>query len=381
MSCKGITKTGKACKKKPSDTGYCYLHCEDSTNKTPKKVTAPKKNITRKVITPKKIGSRKQLEPHWRSNRKSPGMGSLEWSPSKNYADDMKKMSIVYPDKKWLPLPPGFKIVYDKLMDVCKSIPFGLCDFHLNMPGIQWNNERDNYENNKAAFVEEMHTKGNHYFHKVDFKDNMNYPPFDRAYCMCHEWGTVKNILNTLELGLKGDDDKWQEIHGETEPIILPRIISLPFREKILADSIDYLASEYKIHLQPKPEYQIPVLKILAKMIAKDPIFSSYIENWKSIIPYNRVTKDLNLPVIVIYPVWGHKGISYVLDKIVKKFSKYDCKEIGLNHTPRFNYKIGGEVAGLVYYANGSGDHKKILPAKFFTGPGKEFYKGQHQPM
>ena len=104
----------------------------------------------------------------------------------------------------------------------------------------------------------------------------------------------------------------------------------------------------------------------------KNPKFSSKVEVFKVAVPYHRVKTDLNLPVIVVYPLAGKENSRYVLDAIVKHFSGFNSAEIGLNHTPRFNKKINE----LIYVASGSGDHKKLLPSSLFSGPGKEFYKG-----
>jgi uncharacterized protein (UPF0248 family) len=154
--------------------------------------------------------------------------------------------------------------------------------------------------------------------------------------------------------------------------ITTKRDISVQLKRKIIQDSIDFLAEEYKIHLQPKPEYQIAVIKELIKLIGSDEVFKSCLDSWKAIIPYHRVLDVSKMPAIVIYPVKGLKCSQYVLNKIIRHFSQFDSKVIGLDITPRYNAKYNE----LIYWANGSGDHKKILPDKYFTSPEKIFYIG-----
>jgi len=91
-----------------------------------------------------------------------------------------------------------------------------------------------------------------------------------------------------------------------------------------------------------------------------------------NIIPYSQVEGDINLAAIVIYPIWGSSCSQLLLDEIIKHFSRFDDKKIGLDITPRYNAKYNN----LIYWANGSGDHKKVLSDKYFTSPEKIFYKG-----
>ncbi len=62
----------------------------------------------------------------------------------------------------------------------------------------------------------------------------------------------------------------------------------------------------------------------------------------------------------------------YSLNTIINHFNQFNGKEIGLDITPRHNAKYNE----LIYWANGSEDHKKLLPEKYFTSPEKIFLLG-----
>lgn len=392
--CRGKTKEGKPCKKTAINSEWCHIHCtreavpgwrtrESVSGGTrvgyPQKkkgLSSPTKQSPEEVKQIKLQKERRKGDDEisssllsqyfwWGSDSEhtSPDMGSLGWSPTKNTTDK------------------AFTIVENKINAICNTIKVGLCIYHPNLPGIQWTNDTNIYKAAQLRWKKEMHEKGNHYFHVLKTLENKPYYPlYDVDYCMCQETKTPENnAFHTLTITGKVSEKEWQNTHGYTyaaEEGDKQRTVTEQLKKKILKDSLDYLGQEYKIHLQPKPEYQLPVLRILANLINTDTTFRENIEAWKTVIPYHRVKSELNLPVIVIYPVWGALSATLVLKKIIQIFKDYDCKEIGLDHTPRFNKKIGGKVAGLVYYANGSGDHKKKLPSKYFTGPGKEFYIG-----
>ncbi len=268
---------------------------------------------------------------------------------------------------KSIPYPKEFSSVANSLLKVC-GILGAECSVHPSMPGIQWVNNRDNVEEAKKVLKLYMRNLGNHYFHSIDPKENINYPLEDKYYCMCQEWKSEQ----TAYLTLKGmTDTEFQDYHGKIYTgENMDRHIGENLKKKIVEDSIEFLAQEYKIHLQPKPEYQIPVLQELVNLISTELL--NVIEAWKAIIPYDRVLSDMKLPSIVIYPVGGAKNAEFVIHKIIERFSKYDVKEIGLNVTPRYNYKYNE----LIYWAGGSGDHKIHLDEKYFNNKEKNFYKG-----
>lgn len=330
-------------------------------------------------LSPREASPLGSMEREWRLGRESPGMRSLGWSPSK--AKEYRTRERIEHIRKWpestigreIPFPPEFEAIYDKLMAICESIPNGYCSLHPMTPAVQWENRNEDMSSAKEAWEGEMHKKTNHYAKGYPDTQNEKYPSYDRERCENHSgFGIPKQseyAYKTLLLPLEGADDIWEKLHCvDCED---RRKISPQLRKKIMSDSIEFLAQEYKIHLQPKPEYQFPVLRILAKLLTTDREFNAHVEAWKAAIPYHRVKTELNLPVIVIYPVWGAKSAQIVLRKIIKAFEKYDAAKIGLNHAPRFNAKYNE----LIYYAGGAGDQKKDLPDEYFT-PGKIFYKG-----
>ena len=301
---------------------------------------------------------------------------SLDFDPDKAnnyYHPVLHKHNI---DKK-ISYSEDFLSVANQLMDKCKEIRDGYCSVHTTYPGIQWINYSKIVQEKSDKWRQEMFNKANHYFHDVT-NNPKNIWGIDLYYCMCQEDRPHNTAYQTLLLSDK--DDKWKLYHGD---IIVPddsdlgfhddqRRISDELKEKIKQDSIDYLGQEYKIHLQPKPEYQIAVISNLISLISSDENLLSCLEAWKAIIPYNRVISHDKLPAIVIYPVKGKECAQYVLNKIINHFSMYDVKNIGLNITPRYNAKYNE----LIYWSNGSGDHKKNLSHKYFTSKKKIFYKG-----
>ncbi len=394
--CKGKTKTGRSCK---NAEGKCRFHSPSSSGSggAPKSPTtssdSPKRSVIKKIkrgSSPKKtleknyrgldqklcyddLGFRCDLALDYEKTLESPeqrtssvlswnNITSLVWGEREDVSS-----SITYPKE--------FRIVAQHLMDICKTAPGGKCIIHPLTPAIQWDNERAD----KRAIDQILHAKGNHYFHdwrsaptdavKIFGKEDM-------LRCKCNSQHTmIKEAAQTLLLHLNGDEDEWTSLHGyvigKEGPVDRNGTgkVSKVLREKIIQDSVEFLAQEYKIHLQPKPEYQISVLKELVKLL-KNTTFNENVLSWKAIIPYSRVLGEINLPAIVIYPTLGLRSAQIVAETIVNHFSKFDAAEIGLNHTPRFNYKYNE----LIYWAGGSGDHKKVLPSTYFTKD-KMFYK------
>lgn len=379
VTCISLTKQGKKCSKKAIENGLCHIHCGRSSARistvskesaTPKRKRTPQTRTPSPAIEKRGKEHKESMEKEWRLGRDSPGMGSLGWSPSKHYYMDEygKRILESYPKKYPNPeeYPEEFLIVTQKLMNICKQIDpdeTHVCTIHPTLPGVQWINRKTEANDERKRL---LHLLANHFTHNVESDDNSNYPIYDRDYCMCNEWKVEETAFKTL---LEGEGLDWQEYHGLLAKGT--RNVGRELKEKIMKDAVEFLAQEYKIHLQPKPEYQFSVVRELTKML-QDAEFKSQVEAFKVAIPYHRVKTDANLPVIVIYPMPGKASAKYVLEKIEKHFSKFDSSEIGLNHTPRFNKKINE----LIYAAGGSGDHKKYLPASLFSGSGKEFYKG-----
>jgi hypothetical protein len=399
--CPVITKKGERCKK-PAET--CPYHKGTSKSSISKSTpTSELKSKILKKVSPKKtpvikkapsLAKLKVMDKHYRgvSEEKCFDALGFERSCAKKYLLDWteEKAKIPYYKEK-IPYPEEFKIVAHHLMEVCKSLISGHCSLHPITPAIQWDNSNENIEIVENKWKMSMHKKGNHYFHEVEESENpvKIFGEEDRFYCMCHETGASDSATKTLLFDPFGDDDKWQELHQDIHvenidlipkknlikvdgPTSAIRKVTKTLREKIIKDSIDFLGEEFKIHLMPKPEYQIPVLRELIKLLSNDKEFNSHVTAWKAIIPYSRVIDEMKLPSIVIYPVWGTGSAQLVISKIIEHFSVYDADVIGLNITPRFNYKYNE----LIYWANGAGDQKKLLPVTYFTSSEKIFYIG-----
>ena len=398
--CKAITLGGTRCTKKAVEMGCCSIQAHKKqlgldklkTMATPVSVpiSAPvvvpiSAPVTvpiaiskekEKVIVPIR-GTGQQLEKSYRGVDPTASYTSLGFVPTE-YKKYYHPTITKYHPEGSIPYPENFTTVATFLMDLCKTLDSS-CIIHPSYPGIQWTNQsyeiRVKTEQQKAS----MRDKGNHYFH--DLRDNPKAIwGIDPYYCMCQEYLSEYTAFKTLLLS-DNDDDKWFEYHGD---VVVPdnyskngshreeRVVSVELKKKIRQDSIDHLAQEYKIHLQPKPEYQIAVTQELIKLLKSDPEFNSCIDTWKAIIPYSKVMGELKLAAIVIYPVQGEKCARYALNTIIKHFNQFNSKEIGLDITPRHNAKYNE----LIYWANGSGDDKKLLPEKYFTSPEKIFYIG-----
>jgi len=130
-------------------------------------------------------------------------------------------------------------------------------------------------------------------------------------------------------------------------------------KQKIKDDVIKAIGKRtYKIHFQPKPEYQVWFIKQLFIVLNKPEILP-YIEAFKTVLPYSQVTAGRFIPAVVVYPIEGQKIAKLVLKSIAKFFSPY-AEQVGLNIVPRFNHRYDN----LTYWANGNGDHKNFLLKK-----------------
>lgn len=376
MKCSGVNSKGQPCKLTPTNGKYCRYHCvkTDEVSVSPKSKGSVE---TKKTIDVKKpVGTGVKMEENLRGIEKELCYDNLgvecELKPDTYYLAGSKWEKYKKEGSK--PYPEKFSKVTKELLHVCEilEVKGGDCTVHPVMPGIQWANSDENVKKAKALFEESMHAKGNHYFHHLKTSENSAHSKEDKEYCMCEEWQKHRNAFLTL----KGrTEEEWKHDHGSVlnaEGNIVERPITPSLKTKIINDSIDYLAQEYKIHLQVKPEYQIPVLHELVDLLKEDKELFGIIYAWKAIIPYDRVISGMMLPSIVVYPVFGKANAELALKKIMSRFSGFDIAQIGLNVTPRFNRKFNE----MVYVAGGSGDHKYFLDEKYFDGKEKNFYKG-----
>lgn len=119
---------------------------------------------------------------------------------------------------------------------------------------------------------------------------------------------------------------------------------------------------EYKVHLQVQPGYQFWVLHKLNWIIRDNETFRSCIDAIKIHNFYDIIIGESRVPSIVIYLSGNNlkqtsqekieclKNVLVILSKVFGKYSN----EIGLDITPRYNYKVDE----LIYFTNGPGDVK-----------------------
>ena len=161
----------------------------------------------------------------------------------------------------------------------------------------------------------------------------------------------TEEAVNALERGETINDDILHIF------ISFEQIINQDMIDKIVRDGKLYFGQKYKIHLQPKPEYQLWTFKKVFDIINR-PDIRPLVSNIKALIPYTRVFSAQKIPSLVIYPVFGQHAAQKVLSAIVSGFSGRSS-QLGLNITPRYNHTLNG----LIYWANGDGGFKDKLIA------------------
>ncbi len=379
--CQAITKGGTRCSKKAVEMGCCNIEAHQ------RQLGMYKKRKTSGTF----------ISPLTLNNIQSPIGMSKDYrgiNQEKSYSDlgflEEHKDEYIHPTigarirfrGSSIPYSEEFSVVADAIYKLCQQIEeeettpdkygdypkISMCLINPDYPGIQWNNGDIYYEDNRIENETMLRQKGNHYY-----LDD----------CICQERKQrMQNAYNSL---LYYQENKFEEFDKVHEQFAIKNIntgkIEWNMRKvsqdknlvnKIVRDSLETLAQEYKIHLQPKPEYQLAVIQQLIELIKSDTVFKSCIDSWKAIIPYSKVIGELKIPSIVIYPVHSKKCSQYVLDAVIKRFSRYDDKEIGLNITPRFNAKYNN----LIYWAGGGGDNKYHLDSKWYSSTEKQFFKG-----
>lgn len=138
------------------------------------------------------------------------------------------------------------------------------------------------------------------------------------------------------------------------------------FKEAYRQIKLAYIAriNEYKVHLQVKPEFQFWVLETLDALLrSEDGKFKACVEGIKMHNFYDVVNDpEKKVPSIVIYLSGNNlkqtdeekkicaKTVINILKNIFGEYSP----DIGLNKTPRYNYRIDD----LIYWSNGPGDVK-----------------------
>ena len=121
-------------------------------------------------------------------------------------------------------------------------------------------------------------------------------------------------------------------------------------------------ACENKLHLEPRPEFQLWCLREVLLLLSQEK-YNSLVAGIKAILPYSLCKSAKRMPSIIVYPVAGQKAAQILLDTIYQHFGPYGTEEkecnIGMGITPRFNHRITGN--DLVYWAAGDGSTKNKL--------------------
>lgn len=158
--------------------------------------------------------------------------------------------------------------------------------------------------------------------------------------------------------------------YNEMQHLEAENLIHKKIKEQNIKDSQEQseisqvLASEYKIHLMPKPEYILPVVAEFLIGCHRNPVLYQHIQSFKivahpaavqSIVP--GTSKNTILPHMVIYLNLGKESANFVLKTLYEMYSEFDIKEIGLGIPPRYSLACNG----LISYAQGGGDIKKIM--------------------
>lgn len=268
--------------------------------------------------------------------------------------------------------------------------------YHTKMPGIQFINKKDTTEtklpidnhfspnNPTYCYCTEDNIEKSmlSVLENEDFKDHLQYSVVLSSF----EEGIEDMIIQTKELVVRrqaytrniliitSDNGTTYEFSSNSneasaiydaimtgqnfEPTVFTVVrnsLTAEEKHKIKEDAKQGLVHKFKIHLQPKAEYQIWTIREMLKIFA-DPKINKYVSAWKTIIPYDRVfDEQLLLPAIVIYPTYGRESASVIIKALISHFGQF--QDVGLNITPRFNFKVNS----LIYWSGGNGDDKSRL--------------------
>ncbi len=142
-------------------------------------------------------------------------------------------------------------------------------------------------------------------------------------------------------------------------------------------EAFQVLASEYKIHIMPKPEYMLGVVAEFLLACSKNPELQRHIHAFKiRIKPINLqsipsgTTKNQIVPQMVIYLNLGKDSANFVLKTLYQIYSEFDNNEIGLGIPARYSLA----VTPLICYAQGGGDVKNTM-----TGSQKDTFLSQNE--
>jgi hypothetical protein len=128
--------------------------------------------------------------------------------------------------------------------------------------------------------------------------------------------------------------------------------------DKVKADFMGIVATEFKIHLMPNSGYMLATIKSMFDFLALHPEYAGFIHSIKVTRQPGLEDKSGKvLPSIVIYPALGKNNFIKILEFLHAVFPNEICKAIGSAIVPRFNRIINE----LIFYSNGGGDFKYSL--------------------
>ena len=161
-------------------------------------------------------------------------------------------------------------------------------------------------------------------------------------------WNNLISTINRLRYPSHSSDSKIK-VTSELSKFTRSNV------EYFRLEAFEIMKCIYKIHLQPKPEYQYWVFYRLLSLLNNN----TDCDAMKINILYDRVYDSNKLPVIVIYSMLGKNNFDRLLKAIISHFSGVDHDLVGLNITPRYNTR----VSSLIYFSQGNGDDKEYLKA------------------
>lgn len=156
------------------------------------------------------------------------------------------------------------------------------------------------------------------------------------------------------------DDIKRREKNGKLDE--LTRQAQAKYQEMQQA-----LPKEYKIHLMPKEDPTIVIVKLL-QALKNDPELQSLIAAFKVMAVATVPQKNSVYPIIVIYPASGKANAQKALNKLYALFKN----EPGSGVQPRYNAK----VTDLIWIAQGDSHVKsKEEYQSYFEQPNRVYYR------
>lgn len=130
----------------------------------------------------------------------------------------------------------------------------------------------------------------------------------------------------------------------------------------LLNSAYNLLNQVFKIHLQPKAEFQRSVIRELLIVLNRSDV-APHIKQVKFLLSYEPILSETNaMPSIVIYPRFGYIHAKTILDAVICHFDQFHLEEASLDASrlPRFNLAVNP----LISWASGDGKMKTQLQSQ-----------------